>query len=176
MLWTIGIMAIVLILSYFPVKIACHVDTNMFSYWLKKKDRGNESAGLMYICKYVEEVDANWKAVGDSSGLFCEQTESEEGEIYICSNIEREDNPFLHLNSSFDPHVTDNTYVLFLVWCPVEGKESVVFGSRRLFYEKITHWDIAYPIKRQSKFAIAMLPKGWLTIWDFIGPKALPEA
>ena len=167
---------LLVVVSYMPIKVAKQIDQDLVSYWLKHKDRAkSDGASSLNLCKYARKIDANWMVVGDTHGLFQTQKEPPQGVEYIFSNTKVEDNPLFQLNSNFDPQQADNVYILLLRTWENALQKNVISGTRRLYHEEISYWNIAYPIQRKGRLASALLPKGWLTIWDFIGPSALAE-
>ena len=76
----------------------------------------------------------------------------------------------MKLNSSFNPCKVKNYFAITyetLEWLE-EGR-----GKRKEGYYEVPiiiyNWTPVYPIQRSGTLASKLLPKGYLTIWDFIG-------
>lgn len=80
----------------------------------------------------------------------------------------QDNSPIERLNANFDPGKVKNYYAI-KYWSiygddPAEWKDGYLEDTI-----VITDWTPIYPIQRSGWLASRLLPKSYLTIWDFIG-------
>ena len=166
-------------ISYFPVKKAVYADKNDERRYSKHGvlewyDRESEhdrciieisdlvdrpelkESGLNYVGQFdVAEVPIYYE-----TGTF-------EREGYVVQNR----SPLVALNAGFDPSKVKNYFAIKFEWADwVDGEKGDGYYVVPIY---ILEWTPVYPIQRSGTLANLLLPKSYLTIWDFIGPKAV---
>ena len=175
---------ILVAISYFPVKKAVYADAvyadendeRFYSkqsvlYWF---DRGKNFKNMSRIVETSSLVDrpklirSGRNYIGDYAS---ETPVYYEVRIFKDQGYEIEGkSPLLELNSSFDPCKVKNYFAISyeeLYW--LEDEQSEQEEEYIVVPIVIMDWAPAYPIQRSGTLASILLPKRYLTIWDFIG-------
>ena len=170
----LSVATVLLFLSFMPIKKAVYVD---------KKDENGERANSVYqwyiqgknwdilnstIIEYSDEnttdpCRALLKAT--SSNYIGEYDEYHEIPLYFSAVG---DTFFSKLYSRFAISKVKNFFAI--KYYDVNGDEPAELKNGHLEKEiVITDWVPIYPIQRSGWLASRLLPKSYLTIWDFIG-------
>ena len=160
------LISILLIATYIPIKKAVHVSENedevpyrksIFRWYIKgeKSDFG--------ILETSDALDRpRWKYSGSN---YVGEDDSYNG-IPLYYTVEEND-PLQRLNSSFNPQKVKNCFAIKYY----NRRGDVPADLKDGYFETsivITDWVPVYPIRRSGWLASKLLPKGYLTIWDFI--------
>ena len=168
---------ILIAISFFPVKIAVYAGENEERtnsilgvsewYWRVGDDHRDcfiETSGLVDRPK-LKESGVNY--IGDRDASKTPVYYDAQGLVF--QGIEYPGtSPLLKLNSGFDPCKVKNYFAITYEDFYEEGLGEMKEG----YYELpiiIYNWTPVYPIQRSGTLARILLPKGYLTIWDFIG-------
>ena len=175
---TIFVVVILMAISYIPVKKAVYADKDderryskigVLEWYDKKIDNMGrivetsdwadgsklKRSGTNYIGDYADET------------LIYYETGTYEYEGYVVKNR----SPLVKLNNSFDPSKVKNYFAIIYEWADwVDGEKGAGYYVVPIY---ILDWAPVYPIQRSGTLANLLLPKSYLTIWDFIGPKAV---
>lgn len=175
-----GIIVILLAISYYPVKIAVYADKDdekrfskqgVFKWYNKVWEDHMEC--ILKTSSLTDRPKLKWFGVnyiGESEVsklpvyFEAQKHETREGKIHGKS-------PLLELNSNFDPGKTENYFAITYegaYWIEGEEKEDYYIVPIVIY-----NWTPVYPIQRSGTLARLLLPKGYLTIWDFIGKSAM---
>lgn len=177
----IGIVVILIAISFFPVKLAVYADEN--------DERTQSKLGILSwnekvwddhmecIIETSELEDrpklrrAGWHYIGDSDegkNRVYYNAQGFEFEGYIVQGT----SPLIKLNFNFDPCKVKNYFAVTYESFYEEGLGEIKEG----YYELpiiIYNWAPVYPIQRSGTLANLLLPKRYLTVWDFIGKSAI---
>lgn len=164
------LISVLLLVTYFPVKRAVHVSENEDEVRYRKSifrwyhTGEKDDYGILETSADLDRPI--WKYSGNN--YIGEHAEYNDMPFYY---VVKENDPLLRLNSNFDPDKVKN-YFAIKFWSiygddPAEWKD----GYREDTIV-ITDWTLIYPIQRSGWLASRLLPKTYLTIWDFIGQKA----
>lgn len=177
------VVAILIAISYFPVKKAVYADAE---YVDENDEKSDSKQSILYWVNNNKE----WKhrsCIVETSALVDRPELKESGLYYIgeydayepptyydAQGFEfqgyqvRGTSPLLKLNSSFDPSKVQNYFAIMYE----DFYEAGLGEMKEDYYELpliIYDWTPIYPIQRSGTLANLLLPKGYLTIWDFIG-------
>lgn len=174
-----GIVVILLAVSYFPVKMAVYAD--------KDDEKRFSNQGVLDWYFYDSE---HMKCILETSDLTDRPKLRQSGVKYIGDRDSSilpayyaaqefkaqghyvpATSPLLKLNSNFDPSRVTNFFAVTyeeVYWLDIEEKEDCYIVPIRIY-----QWTPVYPIQRSGTLARMLLPKGYLTIWDFIGKSAM---
>ena len=173
------VVAILIAISYIPVKKAVYADKDderRYSKqgvleWFNNNKEWKHRSCIVETSSIVGHPDLK------ASGLN-HIGEYENGIYYNAQGFEFQGHniqgtsPFLKLNASFDPSKVQNYFAIMF-----EDFYEAGLGERKEGYYElpliIYDWAPVYPIQRSGTLANLLLPKSYLTIWDFIGPKAV---
>ena len=171
---------ILIAISFFPVKLAVYADENDERSYLKQgvllwRRSPNRIEDSLCIVETSGSLDrpklkkAGWTFIGDNpldpSIYYITRTIEDDG--YIAQGK----SPLLELNSNFDPCKAKNFFAITYeeaYWIEGEKKEGDYLVPIIIY-----DWTPVYPIRRSGTLASKLLPKGYLTIWDFIGKSAM---
>ncbi len=173
------VIALLIAIGFIPVKRAVYAD--------KDDERRYEKYGAEYSLYfwYNKEIDDS-RDIIETSDLIGRPNLKESGTSYIGEYDEyydtpvyyevRENSPLSWLNTNFNPDKVKNYFAIRyydLYW--IEEKQGEM---REGYYNQpivIKDWTPTYPIQRSGWLASRILPKDYLVIWDFIGPRAVSE-
>ena len=174
------VVAILIAISYIPVKRAVYADAE---YVDENDERSDSKQSILYWVNNNKE----WKhrsCIVETSALV-DRPELKESGLYYIGEYEdgiyynaqgfefqgyqvRGTSPLLKLNSSFDPSKVQNYFAIMYE----DFYEAGLGEMKEDYYELpliIYDWTPIYPIQRSGTLAKLLLPKSYLTIWDFIG-------
>ena len=173
---TIFVVVILMAISYIPVKKAVYAD--------KDDERSRSKQGIFYwkekvwadhmecIIETTDLADcpklkkSGWRYIREDDAdetLIYFETGTYEYEGYVVKNR----SPLVKLNNSFDPSKVKNYFAITYeeaYW--LDGEEGDGYYVVPIY---IFEWTPIYPIQRSGTLANLLLPKSYLTIWDFIG-------
>ncbi len=173
------VIALLIAIGFIPVKRAVYAD--------KDDERRYEKYGAEYSLYfwYNKEIDDS-RDIIETSDLIGRPNLKESGTSYIGEYDEYYDTPVYYeilensplswLNTNFNPDKVKNYFAIRyydLYW--IEEKQGEM---REGYYNQpivIKDWTPTYPIQRSGWLASRILPKDYLVIWDFIGPRAVSE-
>ncbi len=164
----ICVVAILIVVGYIPVKHTVYAEKN--------DDRRDTKYGL--FAWYEKEIDDSGCII-ETSSLSDRPKLKESGINYIGEDDAnytpvyyeaQGKSPILKLNSNFDADKVKNYFAIryFDCYWLEEGQGEMKDG----YYIQpivIKDWAPVYPIKRSGWLASKLLPKSYLTIWDYIG-------
>ncbi len=174
---------VLLIFSFVPIKMSVYADKDDTRRYQRIQD---EEKGLIIVnnrsvlCWFTKGTKA------DNLGIIAFSDRNDRpkwlniGKNYIGDVFEYEDynqvyyrienNPIL-LNQWFYPSGGNNSFAIKYLDLE-ESEKKQGYYEQRIF---ITDWVPTYPIQRSGWLASRILPKDYLVIWDFIGPRAVSE-
>ena len=179
------VIALLIAIGFIPVKRAVYAD---------KETVIADEKGELKFTKYEGRTAADWfiKNIKDESSvveavIFDDRAMlKRSGTSYIGEYDEYYDTPVYYeilensplswLNTNFNPDKVKNYFAIRyydLYW--IEEKQGEM---REGYYNQpivIKDWTPTYPIQRSGWLASRILPKDYLVIWDFIGPRAVSE-
>jgi hypothetical protein len=173
----ICVVAVLIAIGYIPIKHAVYADESIIYL---------EEIGELRFTKYFGRTSLNWynngkkynnRRIVETTSIDGVPKLKESGISYIGQLVDRKsvlyfevqkNSPLERLNCNFDPSKVKNYYAIKYYALngdnPAEWKDG--------YYEKeivITDWVPVYPIQRSGWLASKLLPKSYLTIWDYIG-------
>ena len=176
------VIALLIAIRFIPVKRAVYAD--------KETVIADENGELKFT-KYEGRTAADWfinnkddsriveAVIFDDRAMLKRSGTSyigEHGEYYnvpVYYEV-RENSPLSWLNANFNPDKVKN-YFAIRYWS-INGDEAIkIKDGYREREIVITDWTPTYPIQRSGWLASRILPKDYLVIWDFIGPRAVSE-
>ena len=166
----VGVFVLILFLllaTYIPVKRAVYVSENEDEVKYEKSifrwyDKGEKADHRILETSAILERP-KWK----HSGYNFVGEDDQCHDIPVYCVIEGKD-PLFRLNSNFDPQRVKN-YFAVKYWNVAGDVPAEMKDGYREATIVITGWVPVYPIQRSGWLASRLLPKSYLTIWDFIG-------
>ena len=173
------VIALLIAIGFIPVKRAVYADKDderrytkygeerALGYWFNKEKADNK--------RIVEAVIFDDRAMLKRSGTSYIGEYDEYYDTPVYYEI-LENSPLSWLNTNFNPDKVKNYFAIRyydLYW--IEEKQGEM---REGYYNQpivIKDWTPTYPIQRSGWLASRILPKDYLVIWDFIGPRAVSE-
>ena len=162
------LISILLIATYIPVKMAVHVS-----------EKENEVPYRKSIFRWYVKGEKSDYGILETSDALDRPRWKYSGTNYIGDHEKYYDiplhyvvigkDPLCKLNANFDPQRVQN-YFAVKYW-DLDG-DDVPATLKDGYCEvniMITDWTPIYPIRRSGWLADHILPKRYLTIWDFIG-------
>ena len=169
------VVAILIAISYIPVKKAVYADKDderRYSKqgvleWFNNNKEWKHRSCIVETSSIVGHPDLKVSGINYLG-------EYEDGIYYNAQGFEFQGyniqgtSPLLKLNSCFDPSKVQNYFAIMFE----DFYEAGLGEMKEDYYELpliIYEWTPIYPIQRSGTLANLLLPKSYLTIWDFIG-------
>ena len=140
-----SLFAVYIIINLIPIKMG--IGTNIIN-----TKKANSSKEIVLICKNVQVTGPTWVVIGDAKGLFEENkgeyiwTEGNTPETILDSSISRVSNKYVFTGKFIGNKIID-------------GETLKVF--------RVSDWEIAKPINRDSFRMLFAVNSNYLTIFDY---------
>lgn len=174
---------ILIAISYFPIKKAVYADAvyadendarinskQNVLYWFNYKTRDDYNRCIIETSGFVDHPElkeTGWSYIGEFDAHEIPTYYNAQGFEFQGHKI-RGTSPLIKLNSSFDPIKVKNYFAI-----KYESFYEQGLGEMKEGYYVVPiiiyDWTPIYPIQRSGTLANLLLPKSYLTIWDFIG-------
>ena len=177
------VIALLIAIGFIPVKRAVYADEDTVYLEENRELRFTKYWGRTSLNWYNNGKKYNDRRIVETTTIDDLPKLKESGISYIGQLVDRtpvlyfevqKNSPLKQLNSNFDPDKVKN-YFAIKFWSiygddPAEWKDGYLEDTI-----VITDWVPVYPIQRSGWLASRILPKDYLVIWDFIGPRAVSE-